>query len=125
MQTVDDDVGSSERRRRRRDKCVKTLIAALFSHVGLATIIAGYAIMGGFLFQALEAPAEDREKVRIKKFKADKVQELEQQAMLLSVKEIDRDNFTAAAFDILHQFQKQASLLQTQTVTYMKTCRYV
>ena len=59
--------------------------------------------------QALEAPAEDREKVRIRAFKADKVEELAQQAMLLRVDRIDRDNFTAAAFDILHQFQQQAS----------------
>jgi len=50
----DGDVGSSGRRRRRlhRDKCIKTIVSALFSHVGLAAIIAGYAIMGGFLFQA-------------------------------------------------------------------------
>ena len=113
METSDDDhdVGSLERRRRRRDRCVKTIVSALFSHVGLAAIIAGYAVMGGFLFRALEAPAEDREKVRIKKFKADKVAELAQQAMLLRVDRVDRDNFTAAAFDILHQFQQQASRL--------------
>ena len=113
----DDDVGSLERRRRRRDKWLKRIVSALFSHVGLAAIIAGYSIMGGFLFQALEAPAEDREKVRIRKFKADKVEELEQQAMLLSAEQIDRDNFTAAAFVILHQFQQQASsALSTQIV---------
>jgi len=114
----DDDVGSLERRRRRRDKWLKRIVSALFSHVGLAAIIAGYSIMGGFLFQALEAPAEDREKVRIRKFKADKVEELEQQAMLLSAEQIDRDNFTAAAFVILHQFQQQASSARSTQIVH-------
>jgi len=105
----DDDVGSLERRRRRRDRCVKTIVTALFSHVGLAAIVVSYTIMGGFLFQALEAPAEGREKLRIKKFKMDKVEELAQQAMLLRVNSIDRDNFTATVYDVLYQFQQQAS----------------
>lgn len=106
----DDDVGSLERRRRRRDKCVKTIVTALFSHVGLAGIVVGYTIMGGFLFRALEAPHEDQEKVRVMKFKDAKVGELAQKAMQLSVKLIDRDNFTAFAREVLHQFQQQASL---------------
>jgi len=111
----EDDVGSEERRRRRRNKCVKTVVTALFSHVGLAAILVGYTIMGGFLFQALEAPAEDREKVRIKQFKMDKVEELAQQAMQLRVHKIDRDNFTAAALNVLHQFQQQASIPATSS----------
>ena len=105
----DDDIDSLERRRRRRDKCVKAIITALFSHVGLAGLVVAYTIMGGFLFQALEAPAEGREKLRIKQFKMEKVEELAQQAMLLRVNEIDRDNFTASAHEVLYQFQQQAS----------------
>jgi len=105
----DDDIGSLERRRRRRNRCAKAIVSGLFSHVGLAAIVAGYTIMGGFLFQALEAPNEDREKLRIKQFKADKAEELVQRAMLLRMKEINADNFTATVFDILQQFQKQAS----------------
>jgi len=105
----DDDIGSLERRRRRRNRCAKAIVSGLFSHVGLAAIVAGYTIMGGFLFQALEAPNEGREKLRIKQFKADKAEELVQRAMLLRMKEINADNFTATVFDILQQFQKQAS----------------
>jgi len=107
----EDDVCSLERRRRRHDKCVKTIITSLFSHVGLATLVVAYTIMGGFLFQALEAPAENREKLRIKQFKMDKVEELVQQAMWLRFNKIDRENFTAAVLEVMHQFQQQASML--------------
>jgi len=113
---LDDDVGSLERRRRRRDKCVKAIITTLFSHVGLAALVVAYTIMGGFLFQALEAPAEGREKLRIKKFKMEKVEELAQQAMLLRVNRIDRDNFTASVHEVLYQFQRQASFSQPVTI---------
>jgi len=106
---LEDDVRSLERRRRRRDKCVKAIITTLFSHIGLAAIVVAYTIMGGFVFQALEAPAEGHEKLRIKKFKMDKVEELAQQAMRLRVNLIDRDNFTASAHEVLYQFQQQAS----------------
>jgi len=110
MEGGDDDATMKERRRRRRDKCVKTIVTALFSHIGLAAVVVAYTIMGGFLFQALEAPAEDREKLRIKKFKMDKVEELAQKAMLLRLYHIDRDNFTACVHEVLYQFQQQASL---------------
>jgi len=114
-----DESTMMERRRRRRNKCMKAVVTALFSHVGLAAIVVAYTIMGGFLFQALEAPNEDREKLRIKKFKMDKVEELAQQAMLLRVNQVDRDNFTAFAHEVLYQFQQQASLF----VISSKTCR--
>lgn len=112
----DDDATLMERRRRRRDKCVKSVVTGFFSHVGLAAILVGYTIMGGFLFQALEAPAEDREKLRIKKFKTDKAEQLAQQAMLLRVNRIDRDNFTACVYEVLYQFQQQASRSASELV---------
>jgi len=127
MEGSDDHEVQMERRRRRRDKCVKAIVTAIFSHVGLAAIVVAYTIMGGFLFQALEAPAEGREKLRIKEFKMDKVEELAQQAMLLRVNRIDRDNFTATVQDVLHQFQQQARayLLPILNTLIAKVCRCV
>jgi len=57
-----------ERRRRQRQRlvsCCKQVAAFLFSHVGLAGMVVAYSIMGGFLFRALEAPFEQRVKVRV------------------------------------------------------------
>ena len=43
---------------RRLCSCCRSLVAFLFSQVGLASMVVAYSILGGFLFQALEAPAE-------------------------------------------------------------------
>ena len=61
MTTAMDEVLSEEFRRRQRQRvksCCKKFAAFLFSHIGLATMIVAYSIMGGFIFQALEAPEE-------------------------------------------------------------------
>ena len=58
-----------ERRRRRRQRlsqCCKSAVAFLFSHIGLAAMVVAYSIMGGFLFQAIEAPAEQSTKYRVR-----------------------------------------------------------
>jgi len=57
-----------EKRRRRRQRlstCCKSAVAFLFSHIGLAAMVVAYSIMGGFLFQAIEAPAEQSTKYRV------------------------------------------------------------
>ena len=38
--------------------CCKKFIAFLFSHIGLCSLMVGYSIAGGFIFQELEAPYE-------------------------------------------------------------------
>ena len=58
-----------EKRRRRRQKlsaCCKSAVAFLFSHIGLAAMVVAYSIMGGFLFRAIEAPAEQSTKYRVR-----------------------------------------------------------
>jgi hypothetical protein len=63
-----EDEERRERRRRQREKvvsCCKKVAAFLFSHIGLAAMVVAYSIGGGFLFQALEAPHEIKEKYRI------------------------------------------------------------
>jgi len=62
-----------ERRRRQRQRvvaCCKQLAAFLFSHIGLASMVVAYHIMGGFLFRAIEAPFEQRVKVKVSNFSA-------------------------------------------------------
>ena len=38
--------------------CCKKFIAFMFSHIGLCSLMVGYSIAGGFIFQKLEAPYE-------------------------------------------------------------------
>lgn len=60
----DDEERRQERRRRQRQQvvnCCKQVAAFLFSHLGLAAMVVTYSIMGGFLFRAIEAPAEVRD----------------------------------------------------------------
>jgi hypothetical protein len=58
------DAAEEKRERRRRQRqnvvsCCKKFITFLFSHIGLAGLVVGYSILGGFLFQWLEAPVEE------------------------------------------------------------------
>jgi len=58
-----------ERRRQRRQRlsaCCKSAVAFLFSNLGLAAMVVAYSIMGGFLFRAIEAPAERSTKYRVR-----------------------------------------------------------
>jgi len=68
-----------ERRRRRHQKltaCCKSAVAFLFSHIGLAAMVVAYSIMGGFLFQAIEAPAEQSTKYRVRDARQHSVDEM-------------------------------------------------
>ncbi len=42
----------------RAKTCAKIFLAQLFSHVGLCALVVGYAIMGAFIFMALERGKE-------------------------------------------------------------------
>jgi len=64
--TADDEEERRDLRRRRRQaviSCGKRVVAFFFSHVGLAAMVVAYSILGGFLFQALEAHNEQQVKV--------------------------------------------------------------
>lgn len=113
-----------QRRRRRRQKvvnCCKKFAAFLFSHIGLATMVVAYSIMGGFLFRELEAPAEREVKIRITEFKDDKIDDIwrlvvevkanELRSDEIKVNELKADdvkgNFTANVRRILSEFQEE------------------
>jgi hypothetical protein len=81
--TVFDRERRRERNRRQRQRivsCCKQMVAFLFSHVGLAAMVVAYSIMGGFLFQALEAPAEHRVRLEIVLVRDEKIKEIWQLA---------------------------------------------
>jgi len=68
-----------ERNRRQRQRivsCCKQMAAFLFSHVGLAAMVVAYSIMGGFLFQALEAPAEHQVRLKVVRCRDEKIDEI-------------------------------------------------
>ncbi|KAI0226697.1 TWiK family of potassium channels protein 18, partial [Lamellibrachia satsuma] len=102
-----------ERRRRMRQRLVgycKATAAFLFSHIGLAGLVVAYSIVGGFLFQTLEAPFERTEKKRLMKWKNKTIDDIWQLAVRLHD---DGDNFTLAMRDLLNTFQ-------TGVITAMK-----
>ena len=102
-----------ERKRRQHQKvlsCCKSMVAFLFSHIGLAAMVVAYSIMGGFLFQALEAPYEFTEKLRIKHWKEDKVDEIWQLAAHLNMNNLDKLNFTERVRSIFTNFQLEVAV---------------
>lgn len=108
-----EEEGRRERRRRMRQRLVgycKATAAFLFSHIGLAGLVVAYSIVGGFLFQTLEAPFERTEKKRLMKWKNKTIDDIWQLAVRLHD---DGDNFTLAMRDLLNTFQ-------TGVITAMK-----
>jgi len=100
---------SSSSRRGLSYKCVKKMIIKVFSHVGLAATVVAYTIMGGFIFRALEAPNESKEKLRIVGLKHTMVNELHQLASHMCLMTIDKGNFTDSVQDMLLNFQQQVN----------------
>ena len=53
----------------RAKSCVKMFLAQLFSHVGLCALVVAYAIMGAFIFMALERSKEFETRGKVKEFR--------------------------------------------------------
>jgi hypothetical protein len=102
-----------ERRRRQRQQaltCCKKIAAFLFSHIGLAGMVVAYSIMGGFLFRALEAPFESREKLAIRNLKEKQIDRIWQMAVLQTSDSIDKTNFTNEVRGIFLRFQQEVTI---------------
>jgi hypothetical protein len=83
---LDEEELRRERRRRQQQRisnCCKKMAAFLFSHIGLAAMVVAYSIMGGFLFRAIEAPAEQRVKVGVVQGRELKINRIWQRAIEL------------------------------------------
>jgi len=65
-----------QRQSQRVCNCCKKFAAFLFSQVGLAAMVVAYSIMGGFLFQALEAPFEKNIQLQVRAYKLKKMDEI-------------------------------------------------
>lgn len=57
-------------------RCVRKFFAHLFSNLGLFGLVAGYVIVGAFVFRFLEAGNERKERDRIGRLKTDCLGEL-------------------------------------------------
>jgi hypothetical protein len=106
-----EDEERRERRRRQRQKvvgCCKKFAAFLFSHIGLAAMVVAYSIMGGFLFQALEAPHEAKEKIRIRGERDDAIERILNEASQMKLDDADVVvNFTGKVRSILKNYQDE------------------
>ena len=60
----------------RAKSCVKMFLAQLFSHVGLCALVVAYAIMGAFIFMALEQGKELETREKVKAFREDTLNDL-------------------------------------------------
>lgn len=85
-------------------KCCKKFLTFLFSNVGLCSAVVAYSILGGFIFQRLEAPNEIQKRhfvVSLRKGYANDLWVLAQSRLLLL-----EDNFTSKADNILASYQR-------------------
>ncbi len=73
-------------------------------------MVVAYSIMGGFLFQALEAPYEYRMKLGIKQWKEEKITEIWQLSSQLNTGMMENSNFTAAVRKIFLDFQERVTV---------------
>lgn len=103
-----------ERRRRQKQKvvtCCKKFAAFLFSHIGLASMVVAYSILGGFVFQAIEAPEEERMRQAMADWKEGVVEKLCRttvSSLNLSEPVALLENFREEARKILTEFQQHA-----------------
>ncbi|XP_033748758.1 uncharacterized protein LOC117333533 [Pecten maximus] len=94
-------------KRRKVITCCKQFIAFLFSHIGLCSLVVAYSILGGFIFQALEAPFEQQTRIHVKKERETAINQIMQLAIELEMNKRSRDNFTTEVNTLLVHFQSE------------------
>ena len=100
---------NSTRGRERRRKCIhccKKFVAFLFSHIGLCSLVVGYTILGGIVFQALEGPHEQQVKVEVKKNREKLLDDIKSLATSFQLNEMSVHNLTLELNDHLLKYQK-------------------
>ncbi|XP_067132129.1 potassium channel subfamily K member 18-like [Centruroides vittatus] len=92
----------------RCEKCVHRVRSGatfVMSHLGLVAVVVGYAVIGGFAFQALEEGNEERKRMEIIMLRANVVDTL----WLITTdqnKVLKMENWTEKAKDTLKEFEK-------------------
>ena len=80
-------------------------------------MVVAYSIMGGFLFRALEAPYELKEKLKIKASKEDKIQDILHKAQHFCIGNIETaENFTSILRAIFLEFQHEVTVAVKEKV---------
>lgn len=84
-------------------KCCKNFTTFLFSNIGLCSAVVAYSILGGFIFQTLEAPNEILKRHQVSKRResfASDIWKLTEESVLFF-----EENFTRSAERILIKYQ--------------------
>lgn len=92
-------------KRRKVISCCKSFIAFLFSHIGLSSLVVAYSILGGVIFQALEAPHEKELRYKVSNQRSFIGNEILRLALELELNKRSRDNFTNEVNVLLRSFQ--------------------
>ena len=75
----------------------------LFSHIGLCTLLLGYALVGAFTFQAIESQHEHEQRLDMIRTRNDLIIELSNMTNHSII--LNRENWTRNAADILGKFE--------------------
>lgn len=85
----------------------KKFVAFLFSHIGLCSLMVAYAILGGFIFRAIEGPFEIETKIKViseRQKTRDQIMEL---ATSLILNKRSRNNVSKEIDILLRDFQRE------------------
>lgn len=85
--------------------CCKSFLAFFFSNIGLCSLVIGYSILGGFIFQRLEAPNEKHERGTVSLHRQRHVVRLWNLTEELNV--LHEENWSRIADEVLLDFQKE------------------
>ena len=92
-----------DKRKQQCLKCCKKFTAFLFSHIGLCSLVVAYTIMGGFVFRALEAPAEIHERYQVEIKRKVQVEKLWNITLFHNI--FSEVNWSREADNVLRAFQ--------------------
>ena len=92
-----DDVTEGDERRCK--DCCKRFVTFLFSSIGMMVVMTGYTILGGFIFQELEAPQEVQLKSNVKNSRHWHAEKLWNITLELNI--LHADNWTQVSSSVL------------------------
>ena len=87
--------------------CCKKFIAFLFSHIGLCSLMVGYSIAGGFIFQELEAPYEMQKNNEMENLRKTILQNIWDLAFEVNYNKGSRDVFKREVDAILKNYSQR------------------